>query len=147
MLYVFLIAIHRPLSIPYACSDITRADLNFLLKLISAGSPVVSGKAFISHTRDGKALSPTVTKGISPCSGRCNDLLGNTSPSSNAWKIGQDCKRVESCMEPGAPTPAHKKRLLCPISPILVTEYLFFFNSWKANKSIVQPCNNSTGNS
>ena len=28
-------------------------------------------------------------------------------------------------MEPGAPTPVHKKRLLCPISPILVTEYLF----------------------
>ena len=23
----------------------------------------------------------------------------------------------------------------------------FFFISWKANKSIVQPCNNSTGNS
>ena len=45
-----------------------------------------------------------------------HDLLGNTSPSSNAWKIGQDCKRVESCMEPRAPTPAHKKRLLCPIS-------------------------------
>ena len=51
-----------------------------------------------------------------------------------ACSAGQDCKRVESCMEPGAPTPAHKKRLLCPISPILVTEYLFlklkkFFSS------------------
>ena len=38
--------------------------LTFLLKLISAGSRVVSGKAFIGHTRDGKALSPTVTKGF-----------------------------------------------------------------------------------
>lgn len=91
---------HRPLSIPYACSDTTRADLNFLLKLISARSLVVSGKAFISHIRDGKALSPTVTKGISPYSGRFNDVLGNTSPCSNALKIGQDCKRVEPCIEP-----------------------------------------------
>ena len=39
-------------------------------------------------------------------------------------KIGEDCKRVESCPEPGAPTPAQRNLLLAAINPLFVTEYL-----------------------
>ena len=65
---VFLCNIRkRPFNMPYAFSHTTLALHSFLLKYFSILSDVPSRKTFITQVCFGKALSPTVTKGIFPC--------------------------------------------------------------------------------
>lgn len=119
-------SLHHPFSMPWACSDTTLADLNLLLKFFCLGHLVVSGYAFSSHALGGKAESPTVVKGICPYPGNGNTWLGRQWPDSIDLNMSEDCRSVESWTEPGAPTPAHKKRLFAPMNP----------NSWNYRRCI-----------
>ena len=119
-------------SIPYTFSETTLGLYNFLLKYLSFWFRVFSLKPLISHCNLGKAESPIVivTRGISPASPKLIPLFGIMLPRLISWNNVECRSKRASWILPGASVVKWRKRLLCPISPMLVMVYLFLKLKW-----------------
>ena len=80
---------------------------------------------FISHVWRGNAESPTVVNGTSPYTLVLSAAFAEIQQGNVFPKRSQLLRSLESCVDPGAPTAAHKNLLLESINPMLDTEYLF----------------------
>ena len=113
-----------PFNMPYARSETTIADLNFLLKYRSFRFFVL-GRLSGARGVNERHCPPPSLEEFAHTQIRLVPVWGSTWPDFILWKIGEDYKRVESSTEPGALTPAQRNLLMAAINLLFITDYLF----------------------